>query len=244
MQPQESITESIASAVSAGKLALVERTLRDAEAARRREEDWQAQVADKWAPHLATLTAALPQWAHRYVVAPTYKYGRASSDGYVYCPVAITLPNLAAIFAYVIKGDVYFAVARPAREEHGAPVLLPDDAEVAERYLNEVLSLEQDFAVAVMTAKDNFDQYTRMLDSWEQRPAVLRDPAPDPVPLRQCLDAIDTAGEVVDLLEAVGNTPAERGMLWGMLSIATELRGIRIAVEDIAAALLADETEA
>ena len=246
MQPQESITESIASAVSAGKLALVERTLRDAEAARRREEDWQAQVADKWAPHLATLTAALPQWAHPFVVAPTYEYvlyRYGNGDNY-YLPVAIRLPNLADIFAYIVKDDVYFAVARPGRDEDGAPALLPDDAEVAERYLNEVLILEQNFAVAVMTAKESFDQHTRMLDSWEQRPAVLREPAPDPVPLRQRLDAIDTAGEVVDLLEAAGNTPAEQGVLWGMLSIATELRGIRIAVEDIAAALLADETEA
>lgn len=241
MQPQESITRRIAEMVDAGRQAAVQRKLREADAALKRQEESQARCAEQWAPHLAALTACLPEWTHAYIVQPTYEYATSFSGyGPEFRPVAIHLPKLAVIFAYVLKGDVHYYATQPGRDEDGKPMLgLPYEAEVASRYAHEILVLETDFAIAMMAAKESFDQYTRMLDSWEHTPAP--EPKTEPVPLRQRLDGIDTAGEVVSLLESASNTPAERGILWGMLSIATELRGIRIAVEDIAAALLQNE---
>jgi hypothetical protein len=66
----------------------------------------------------------------------------------------------------------------------------------------------------------------------------IAEPTPEPIPLRQRLPITDPAEYLVDILDGMKDMmTVDAAPLWSALMLGMELRGIRTALEDIAAAL-------
>ena len=235
MNAQNSITEHIAATIAAGRQAEAERKRQAELAAAQAEAKRKHDLALDWTPKMELLCSALPDWALDFVVDPDQEYSRymGFDEGNGFAPINIVIPHLAPIAAYVFNGDIYYVAATPQRDEDGMPCL----AQLTYRRNKYELHGETDFAVAVMKAKEAWDRYTTMLDKWAgaQREAV---PQPAPIPLRQRLAVTDPAEYLVSILDSMPDmTVPETAPLWSALMLGMELRGIRSALEDIAAAL-------
>ena len=240
MNAQESITERIAEAVAAGRQIEAERQQQVANAAARCEEDRKRKLDEQWAPHLDMLRNALPDWAVPYVLAPDQEYDHFASyedGGAQYAPITIAIPHLAPIAAYVYQSAIYYRAAAPVRDEDGMLCLVPHTGTRNKWEFDR--DSETDFAVAVMHAKAAWDRFGQMIEKWEvaQREADTAEPAPERIPLRERIPAIVASEELVAILDKMEGTP-EAAHLWGWLMVGWELRHIRIALEDMASALM------
>ena len=241
MNAEISITDHIAAAINVANTVQALRKQRAAEAAAEAEAERKRKLTAEWEPHMETLCTALPEWALPYVVAPECEYERNDYeyDRYVtrYAPISIVVPHLAPIAAYVYRGCIYFDVATPQRDEDGVPCL----AQVTYwRNHHNIDSGETDFAIAILRAKDAWDRYTTMLDHYEAKCSETAQPqaAPAPIPLRARLPVTDPAEYLVTMLDSMDDmTELDAAPLWSALMLGMELRGIRSALEDIAAAL-------
>lgn len=249
MNAQESITQRIAETVAAARQIEAERKQLAADVAAMQDAQQKKKLAQEWAPHLATLCNALPDWAVPYVMDPDQEYDRIASyedGGAQYTPITIDIPHLAPIAAYVYQGAIGYYVAKPQRDEDDFPCLVPI---TRQRNKWELESGETDFAIAVMQAKAAWDSFGQMIEKWEaaQRAADTAEPAPERIPLRKRIHTMVASEELVAILDKLEGTP-QAAHLWGWLMVGWELRHIRIALEDMAAALLepveepADET--
>ena len=238
MNAEISITERIATTIAAGQETVAERKRQAEWAAEQAEAKRKEDLALDWPPHMETLCSALPEWALPYVVEPDQDYSRymGFDEGNGFAPISIVIPNLAPIAAYVYDGRIYYAAATPQRDEDGVPCL----AQLTyRRNKYELQDGDHDFAVAVLKAKDAWDRYTTMLDKWEaaqQAPAA--EPQPAPIPLRKRLPVTDPAEYLVNILDSMPDmTAPEAAPLWAALMLGMELREMRNALDDIAAAL-------
>lgn len=239
MNAQISITERITKTIAAGRQVEEERKRQAALAATQAEAKLKHELALEWAPHMETLCTALPDWVLPYVVDPEQEYSRyiGFDEGNGYAPISIVVPYLAPIAAYVYQGRIYYAVAKPQRDEDGIPCLAQL---VYRRNKYELHDGETDFAIAVMQAKEAWDRYTTMLDAWEaaQREAQTAEPVEERIPLLQRLPSVEPAEYLVNILDSMPDmTTVDAAPLWSALMLGMELRGIRSALEDIAAAL-------
>lgn len=240
MNAEISISERIAETIAQAQEAEAERKRQAELAAAQAEAKRQHELRLGWAPQMERLCSALPEWALTYVVDPDQEYERNDYDydRYItrYAPISIVIPNLAPIAAYVYGERIYFDVATPQRDEDGVPCL----AQVSYlRNANNIDSGETDFGVAVMKAKEAWDRYTTMAAKWEAN-THERVPEPEPTnePLRARLSSTDPAAYLVNILDGMPDmTYPESAPIWSALMLGMELRGIRSALEDIAAAL-------
>ena len=239
MNAEISITERIAETIAQAQETEAERRRQAELVAKQAEAKRQHELRLEWAPQMEQLCSVLPEWALPYVDEPDQEYTRyiGFDEGSGYAPVNIIIPNLAPIAAYVFKDHIFYAVATPQRDEDGVPCL----AQLTyRRNKYEVQDGEADFAIAVMKAKEAWDRYTTMAEKWEaaQREAQTAEPAPAPIPLRQLLPVTDPAEYLVNMLDGMTDmTSPAAAPLWSALMLGMELRGIRSALEDIAAAL-------
>lgn len=236
MNAEISITERIAETIAQAQEAEAERKRQAALSAAQAEAQRQHELRLEWAPQMERLCSALPEWALPYVVDPDQEYSHylGFDEGNGYAPISIVIPNLAPIAAYVYQDVVHYAAATPQRDEDGVPCL----AQLT-YYRNkyEIQDSETDFGVIVMKAKDAWDRYTLLAEKFEAAQKA-EDSTPAPIPLRQRLPVTDPAEYLVGILDGMPDmTVPESAPLWTALMVGMELRGIRSALEDIAAAL-------
>ena len=242
MNAEISITERIAETIAQAQETEAERQRQAQLAAAQSEAKRQHELRLEWVPQMERLCTALPEWALTYVVDPDQEYSHylGFDEGNGYAPISIVIPNLAPIAAYVYQDVVYYAAATPQRDEDGVPCL----AQLT-YYRNkyEIQNSETDFGVTVMKAKDAWDRYTTMAETWEaaqhaQHAQQAEDSKPAPIPLRQRLPLTDPAEYLVNILDGMPDlTVPESAPLWTALMIGMELREIRNTLDDIAAAL-------
>ena len=237
MNAEISITERIAETIAQAQETEAERQRQAQLAAAEAEAKRQHELRLEWVPQMERLCTALPEWALTYVVDPDQEYSHylGFDEGNGYAPISIVIPNLAPIAAYVYQDVVYYAAATPQRDEDGVPCLAQP---TYYRNKYEIQNSETDFGVAVMKAKDAWDRYTTMAETWEaaQRETEAAAPQSERIPLRQRIHGMNTSEELVKILDGMEGTP-EAAHLWGWLTLGYELRHIRIALEDIAALL-------
>lgn len=227
------MTDNIMAAVTRGRARIA---ASQAEAAARvaaedaaRDEDWQTFLANLHG-------AGLPDWALEYVQRPDYGDWEPRSQRRHSGRVIIALPGCAPLWVHLAGslGIVGYEGLDPLR-------VLYEDVSGEWFVDHDWRNLGSDFDLAVAQVAEWGGSYDAMTTEAARRNTERLTPRPVPTrtPLRQQLASLDPAAKLLDILDDLDHGDLASAPLWAALSIGTELRGIRTALEGIAAALAA-----
>jgi len=221
---------------------------KEAEKKRRQEAEanaWQAQVDEAWAPRVAAAKGVLPEWMHDYL---RWDNSCMPSDWLTLdlpecLPIAIQ-PDL--LPGRIFRNNSLFVVPKVFswRDEDGEWQVCTD---VEYGTSSDYPTLE----IAVAYAHERYGQYLEVSDRAEQRNAEAHaaaeaaKAAPTPAAAPATVEIpMDPAANVLAAIAELNldlDTIFERGLLYGFITLAAELRAVRTAVEDIAAVMVAND---
>lgn len=246
----DEIAARIAEAAKAGKAIRAQRDAAAEEASRKSAIAEHAKLMDGWDKPLTLIYQVVPEWAHAYIIEPSEPYVEYGDHDLTYGWVEIALPGCTTIRAWAVDSVIFEASnAKMYFDEEFCGIWYA--ANMATHYRRTVWSIEtgeSDFAVAVETAHDNYLLLLELRAEAERRNAEAAQPSPvaDPKPV-QIEIPHDPAAKVLAAiaeLDLDAGTTFERGLLYGLITIAAELRAIRDGIDDIAAVVVANDPKA
>ncbi len=244
----DEITARIAEAITAANAVRAQRDAAAEEACRQQAMQAHAKLLEGWDRPLTLIYQAVPEWAHAYVNEPSEPHYKSGDDyNSTYGWVEIALPGCTTIRAWADQVVTF---------EAGQAELECEDmydtwyATVHfSNYRRSSWSMhdgERDFVVAVETAHHNHLMLLEFQAEAERRNAAMSAPAapvaaPKPVLVEIPHDPAAKVLACIAELDLDGSTTFERGLLYGLITLAAELRAIRGGIDDIAAVVVAND---
>ncbi len=235
----------------AGREEMRQRAEAEARSKAEQEQQWLAKLDSAWSPLVAAAKDVLPEWMHEYLRWDNLTYPN-SIDRWLELDLPECLPiDMWPDFNWPDPVKVLFVVPDviPWQDDDNERQVAVDcDRRTAERYP----TLE----VAVAYAHDRYGQYLEACAEAERHNAemhaadaskVAAEPAPVAPKPAQIEIPHDPAAKVLSAIAELDldlDTVFERGLLYGLITIALELRAICGGIDDIAAVVVANDPKA